>query len=110
MAKIPDEEEDGRGYSAHTHYSSSSYSLGGQTATTRSIQSCGEKLCDSGGMLSGRAHLPLTPVPMPGHYGPGPASWIFSPWKVGPGGAGVSSPWWEDSHGAILYLWEASSL
>lgn len=29
----------------HT-YSSSSYSLGGQTATTRSIQSCREKPCD----------------------------------------------------------------
>lgn len=31
---------------AHT-YSSSSYSFGGQTATTRSIQSCGDKVCDA---------------------------------------------------------------
>lgn len=35
-------------------------------------------------------YLPDLSVPMPGHYGPGPASWDLLPMgKVGPGGAGV---------------------
>lgn len=66
---------------APTHtYSSSSYSLGGQTATTRSIQSCREKVCDSGYMLRGQWHVcPLYSIPIPGHPSPGSAGWALLP-------------------------------
>lgn len=84
--------------------------LGGQTATTRSIQSCGEKLCDSGACSVVTACLPLTlrshawaPWPRNNQLGSSPHG------KVGPGGAG-GPPGGEDSHGAIVRSGEASSL
>lgn len=81
MAKIleEEEEEDDRVGQAPAHtYSSSSYSLGGQTAMTRSIQSCGGKLCDSG-MLGGHGVSALPLRSHAGHHGPGPPSWGLLP-------------------------------
>ena len=113
MAQILEEEEeedDDRVGQAPAHtYSSSSYSLGGQTATTRSIQSCGGKLCDSG-MLGGHGvSAPATPFPC---WAPWPRTTQLgssSHGKVGPGGAG-GPPGGEDSHSALLQSGEASSL
>lgn len=110
MAKIPDEEEDSRVGQAPAHtYSSSSYSLGGQTATTRSIQSCGEKLCDSGACSVVAVCLPLTLRSHAWALWPRTSQLGSSPHgKVGPGEAG-GPPGPEDSHGAILWSGEDSS-
>lgn len=70
--------------SPHT-YSSSSYSFGGQTATTRSIQSCGEKVCDtmvpSG--IDGMS-APDTPFPFLGTMAQDQLAQTFFPWEGGP--------------------------
>lgn len=95
MAKIlEEEEEDDREGQAPAHtYSSSSYSLGGQTAMTRSIQSCGGKLCDLG-MLSGRGvSAPATPFPCLGTMAQDQPAGVFFPWEGGPRW-GWRSFWW----------------
>lgn len=79
--------------SPHT-YNSSSYSFGGQAAITRSIQSCGEKVCDSGacsGIDGGSAFDTL--FPFLGTAAQGQLARTFFPWEGVPRW-GWRTSWW----------------
>lgn len=94
---------------AHT-YSSSSYSFGGQTATTRSIQSCGEKVCDARACsgIDGMS-APDTPFPFLGTMAQDQLARTFFPWEGGPSWVWRTS-WWDGSHFVAPWSGEASSL
>lgn len=84
-----EEEEEVLGQVSPDTYSSSSYSLGGQTAITRSIQSCGERACDSGACLRDNGvSAPDTPSPGQGTVAQNQPAGAFFPQGDGRGGAG----------------------
>lgn len=94
---------------SHT-YSSSSYSFGGQTATTRSIQSCGEKVYDAWAHsgIDGMS-APDTPFPFLVTKAQDQLAQTFFPWEGEPSW-GWRTPWWDGPHFVAPWSGEASSL